>query len=83
MNLLTYHSRFAKRPYTFRTADEIAGYTAAMQDIMRYLEQVTQFDPRKRVVDAVTMIESIVETNEKVNAILQQIKIDVLEYEKN
>ena len=63
MNLLSYQNRFRALPGTPANIDKVNGYLYALQDFLKYMEQLTGFNPDKRFVDSVDIVNAISETN--------------------
>jgi len=66
MNLLNYQHRFKTLPGTLPNIDKLSGYSYALSDLLKYMEDITQFDPSKRFVDSVDIINTISETNAEI-----------------
>lgn len=62
MNLLNYRGRFAHS----KNIVALEAYTWALQDVLKLMEELTEFNPSKRMVDSVTILEAIEQTNEAV-----------------
>lgn len=73
MNFLSYHNRLNSPRLQPSDADFINGYQSALTDLLRYLQETTEYNPAKRMIDSVPLLNSISETNatllEKMNAI--------------
>lgn len=67
MNLLNYQRRFQGDNFTEYSAAERLGYTRCLDDILSFLKEKTNFDPDKRMIDAVDLLTAIEETNEAIN----------------
>ena len=70
MNFLSYKARFTKGTLEIEDAAKLAAYTQCLDDLLTYLKNVTQFDPSKRMIDSVPLLDSIT----CCNSILQQFK---------
>lgn len=73
MNLLTYKNRFSATNLSLTEIAEGNGYTLALVDLLKWLEDKTQFDPAKRMINALDVIELIQETNEAIAEIFRGI----------
>lgn len=62
MNLLQYHNRFKAKNFRPSTIPEVTGYMWAMQDMLRLIEQITNFSPEKRYIDSSSITRAIYET---------------------
>lgn len=58
MNLLLYKNRFQDKT----NPDETNGYIFAMQDLLKYIEELTEFNPSKRMIDSVDITTAIGDT---------------------
>ena len=50
----------------------INGYTKALQHLYKYLAQETQFNPAKRYIDALPLVEAIGEINAELSQVLSE-----------
>lgn len=63
MNLLNYQNRFKTLPFAPENVDKVNGYLYCLQDLLKYMEQLTEFNPSKRFIDSVDILNAITETN--------------------
>ena len=63
MNLLNYQNRFRTLPGTLPNIDKLSGYTYALSDLLKYMEELTMFDKSKQFIDSADIINTISETN--------------------
>lgn len=63
MNLLNFKDRFKKSAFLPTNVNQVTGYMWAMQDLLKLLQDITQFNPEKRMVDSVDLLNAITETN--------------------
>jgi len=76
MNLLQFKNRFKPSAFTPPNTDEIKGYMGALEDILSYLQDQTQFDPSKRMIDSVAFLNAIVDTNAELAKKISQINLN-------
>ena len=74
MNLLNYQNRFRTLPGTLPNIDKLSGYTYALSDLLKYMEEITLFDPSRRFVDSVDIINTISETNAELTKYANEFK---------
>ena len=74
MNLLNYQNRFRTLPGTPQNVDKLSGYTYALSDLLKYMEEITLFDPSRRFVDSVDIINTISETNAELTKYANEFK---------
>jgi len=60
----------------------IQGYTNCLGELHKYIESVTQFNPAKRMIDAVPLLDKIAATNDELAEILKKER-ETLEGEQN
>ncbi len=72
MNLLTFQNRFANHSATDMQIGEINGYTQCLADLLAYVQDKTNFDPSKRMLDAVDLLDCIQDTNAEVMKIAER-----------
>jgi hypothetical protein len=48
-----------------KTIDEAMGYVTAMKDVIKYLSEMTEFNPDKRYIDSVALIDFCREQSKK------------------
>ena len=77
MNLLSYQNRFRTLPGTPANIDKVNGYLYALQDFLKYMEQLTGFNPDKRFVDSVDIVNAISETNAELTKVSQAVEKDL------
>lgn len=65
MNLLKFQNRFEGDAITSENIANVNGYSMALIDLVDYLKELTEWKPEKRMVDAVTILDTITETNDK------------------
>ncbi len=58
-----------KSPTTAEQTTEIIGYSKALTALLRRLEELTEGNPEKRMIDACDLLDSIVATNNQLQAI--------------
>lgn len=79
MNLLTYKNRFKESSLVPVNIMEVRGYQLALADFLEYLKEKTEFNPDKRMVDAVELLDSITETNGAIGKVLSQQEFELKE----
>jgi hypothetical protein len=50
-------------PLTEKSMNEMLGYTKALRDIYNYIKDTTAFNPEKRFIDSVPLLDKIGATN--------------------
>jgi len=50
----------------------IAGYTNCLSELHKYIERTTQFNPAKRMIDAVPLLDKIAATNDELAKLLKK-----------
>lgn len=69
MNLLNFKNRFENLEPTDKNIGEVNGYLLAIMDMMEYVKEITEYNPAKRMIDAVDILEAIRETNERIGEV--------------
>lgn len=77
MNLLSYKNRFKPSAFAPINIDEINGYREALEDILSFLKEKTEFNPAKRMVDSVDILDSISETSGKITELYQRAEMEL------
>ena len=76
MNLLQFKNRFKPSAFTPPNVNEIKGYMGALEDLLTYLQDVTAFDPSKRMIDSVSLLNAITETNAELGKKLKSVNLN-------
>ncbi len=58
--------------YKLDNLTEIRGFTKCMDVVLKYIEEVTQFKPEKRMIDAVPLLDKITATNKELSELLKK-----------
>jgi len=64
-------------PFGFVNIDKAQGFTDCLGEVLKYIEKTTGFDPKKRFIDSVQLIEVIQNTNNELAEILNKQMEDV------
>jgi hypothetical protein len=64
MNLLKYKNRFQGEDFPNGIECERNGYVKCLDDLLSYLKEKTKFDPNKRMIDSLDLLQAITDTNE-------------------
>jgi hypothetical protein len=64
MNLLKYKNRFQGEDFPSGIECERNGYVKCLDDLLSYLKEKTRFDPNKRMIDSLDLLQAITDTNE-------------------
>lgn len=67
-----HNDRFKKQSLIPCPVDEIRGYNKCMQDVIDYLKEVTEFNPEKRMIDSVPLLDLIEESAKELAVILKK-----------
>lgn len=67
----TYPHNFAT-PLNETTLNEISGYLAALRGLYQFIETETQFDPNKRYIDSVKLLEAISATTDELQPMMKE-----------
>jgi hypothetical protein len=77
MNLLSYKNRFKPSAFAPQNIDAINGYLYCLADLLKYMEDLTEFNPHKRMIDSVDILNAITETNAALQKIGEAAKTDL------
>jgi hypothetical protein len=74
MNLLKYKNRFQGEDFPNGIECERNGYVKCLDDLLSYLKEKTKFDPSKRMIDSLDLLQAITDTGEALteNGLAQQ-----------
>ena len=61
-----------KAPISDKEAQQIFGYTKALHGLQKKLEELTEWNPNKRMIDALVLLEAITDTNEELGVLLAE-----------
>ena len=71
-----------RNPLTEKQMSEVLGYTKSLRDMVNHLKDVTGFDPEKRRVDAVELLESLMATGNQLTKVFETEKANLLNLQK-
>lgn len=63
-----------KNPLTEKSMSEILGYSKALRDFFNEVKDLTQFNPDKRFIDSVALLDKIGATSKELAAIFEKEK---------
>ena len=54
--------------------NEVGGYTKCLKSLLRFLEEETNFNPDKRFIDSVNILDRITNTNAELSELMREVK---------
>ena len=79
MNLLQFKNRFKQSSLLPVDASKVTGYMNCLEDVLAYLQNKTEFNPAKRMIDSVELLDSITDTNAELIKLHEKYKIELTE----
>lgn len=63
--------------FTSKDVNAIMGYNKCLRDVYSLLAEKTEFNPAKRMVDAVDILEKIEATSDELSGLLEKAEIEL------